>query len=58
MTVYIETKENQTSQKDDGSLAPHSLYSADAGLPEVLFGSRAAAREFAARFEEAYQGES
>lgn len=53
--IYIDEMENQTSQKDDGSLAPHSLYSADAGLPEALFGSRAAAREFAARFEEVSQ---
>ena len=55
MTVYIEKPQNGTGQKDDGSLAPHSLYSADAGLPEPLFGSRAAAREFAARFEEVSQ---
>lgn len=53
--IYIDEMENRTSQKDDGSLAPHSLYSADAGLPEVLFGSREAAREFAARFEGASQ---
>lgn len=53
MTVYIDGAENQTSQKDDGSLAPHSLYSAEARLPEVIFGSVEKARTFAARFEEA-----
>lgn len=58
MTIYIENTKNQTGQYGDGSLAPHSLYSADAGLPEALFGSRAAAREFAARFEEVSRGES
>lgn len=56
--IYIDEMENRTSQKGYGSLAPHSLYSADAGLPEALFGSRAAAREFAARFEEVSRGES
>lgn len=56
--IYICDGEKQTGQYDDGSLAPHSLYSADAGLPEALFGSRAAAREFAARFEEVSRGES
>ena len=48
--IYIDEMEKQSSQKDDGSPAPDSLYFAD-GLPEVLFGSRSAARDFAARFE-------
>lgn len=50
--IYIDEVKNQTSQKDNGSLAPHSLYSAEARLPEVIFGSVEKARTFAARFME------
>lgn len=55
MTIYIDKPQNRTGQKDDGSLAPHSLYSAEARLPEVIFGSVEKARTFAARFEGASQ---
>lgn len=56
MTVYIDGAENQTSQKDNGSLAPHSLYSAEARLPDLIFGSAEKARMFAARFCEVLSG--
>lgn len=51
--IYIETKENQTGQKVDGSPAPFSSYSVEARLPEIIFGSVEKARIFAARFVEA-----
>jgi len=50
--IYIDEMENRTSQKDDGSLAPYSPYSAEARLPEVIFGSVEKARTFATRFME------
>lgn len=53
MTIYIDEVKNQTSQKDNGSLAPHSLYSAEARLPDLIFGSKENAQRFAARFMEA-----
>lgn len=56
MTVYIDGAENQTSQKDNGSLAPHSLYSAEARLPDLIFGSAEKALMFAARFCEVLSG--
>lgn len=52
MTIYIDEVKNQTSQKDNGSLAPHSLYSAEARLPDLIFGSAEKARIFAERFSE------
>lgn len=51
--IYIGEMENQTGQKVDGSPAPYSPYSAEARLPEVIFGSVEKARTFAARFMEA-----
>lgn len=50
--IYIDEMENWTSQKDDGSLAPKCLYSAEARLPDLIFGSVEKAQQFASTYEE------
>lgn len=52
MTVYMERAKNRTGQKVDGSLAPNCLYSAEARLPDLIFGSVGKAQQFASTFEE------